>query len=127
MEPLEHIEDIESSVQLTAPPLDNAALINAGMVPVKAWVRSKQSANALRVAASKEKKEREQKIKQLNIPAPTDEFSRAALKEVANALCAGKLTAAELLSVVRGDAAKMSEVMKKGGLRAAILRNVLGF
>lgn len=102
--PVEFIEGMEASATAPAVMLDDDALRSAGMVPVRAWVRSSASANALRVAKAKARAEAERNVRQLNVTAPTDDASRDALKAVARALCEGT-TSVERITAVMAPAA----------------------
>ena len=81
-------------------------LVAGGLVPVRAWMRTKPSANALRQAKKRENVETVQGKKQLNLVVPGDDASREALKAAAAALSDGRLSP-EDLRVVSGLAASL--------------------
>lgn len=87
--PHTHIEDAEKDQAMADPAktLTDEQLEEGGLRPVQAFVRTRASKNALRVARSKENKA-EQGIKQVNVQAP--ESIHAALKEIAKRTAAGE-------------------------------------
>lgn len=103
--------------------LSDDQLGDGGLIPVRAWMRTKPSANALRQARKKEKAEIEAGKRQLNVVAPADALSREALRAVAVALSDGRISAHDLSIVTAqqvtplvGDEARML------GLRVLDLR-----
>lgn len=90
----EYSEDIPDAPIDPEKVLNNEALEAGGMVPVKAWVRTKSSKNALRIKKHQQKAENGEfgtPRKQLNIQAPTDEKSREMLKEISAKMLAGEI------------------------------------
>lgn len=90
--------------------LNDEQLGEGGLVLVRAWMRTKPSANALRQARKKEKAETEGGRRQLNVVAPADAGSRDALRAVAVALSDGRLSADGLRALVHFEAAAPASV-----------------
>jgi hypothetical protein len=84
----EYIEDIDDvgagKVPMSAV-LDDSDLMRGGIVPVKAYMRTKASANALRQQRKRER-QAENGARQLAVLAPADDASRNALKAVGVAM-----------------------------------------
>jgi len=99
-ETIEDFEAMSPSEVDEALVLDDDALVQSGMVPIKAWARSKASANALRQRRKRER-QAEGGAKQVAVLAPADEASREALKAVGAAMRDGALEAA-LVSQMAG-------------------------
>lgn len=100
---VEYIEDIETMGPTSVDPsavLDDEDLWKGGLIPMKAYVRTKVSANALR---QKRKRERQAQngARQLAVLVPDDPSSREALKKAGAAMRERGLTGA-LLSQVAG-------------------------
>jgi len=77
--------------------LSDEKLFQGGLVPVRAFMRSNGSANALRQARKREEKAKDG-LRQLNIVVPDDEASRSAVKAVAAAMCERRVSASQVLS-----------------------------
>lgn len=78
-------------------------LNNAGLIAVKAFVRSKTSKNAERVRKAKERRESGDNgppRKQLNLQAPIDDEAREVLREMNTALLKHSLTAQDIREVL---------------------------
>lgn len=83
----EHIEDIKETPADPEKSLSDSELAAGGLVPVKAFMRTKASANALRVQKHREKKEAEG-VKQINVQA--SEEARQVIKAIADRTKAGE-------------------------------------
>ena len=94
-----HIEDAENDQAMADPAktLTDEQLEDGGLRPVRAFVRTRASKNALRVAKSKQAKA-ELGIKQVNVQAP--EQVHTALKEIARRTTAGESLAAAIAQAV---------------------------
>ena len=94
-----HIEDAEKDQVMADPEkiLTDDELEDGGLRPIKAFVRTRASKNALRVAKSKEAKA-EQGIKQVNVQAP--EPVHSVLKEIAKLTSAGESIAEAIAHAV---------------------------
>lgn len=94
-----HIEDAENDQSMADPAktLTDEQLEDGGLRQVKAFVRTRASKNALRVAKSKEAKA-EKGIKQVNVQAP--EQVHTALKEIARRTTAGESIAEAIAHAV---------------------------
>jgi chromosome segregation ATPase len=105
---VEYIEDAENG----GPPalektLTDEELDGAGMVAVKAFIRSKASKNALRVAKAKKKREEGENgpaRKQLNLQAPVSDDAREILKELNSAMLTEALTPEDIRDVLSEEA-----------------------
>lgn len=93
----EHIEDIPEAPTDEATVLSDEQLTAGGLVKVAAFMRTKASANALRVKKHREKAEAEG-IKQINVQAPED--AREVIKTIADRTKAGEAVAQVLASLV---------------------------
>lgn len=106
--PAELIEEVEDRGPGVVDPekaISDDQLEEAGIVPVKAYMRTKVSKNALRVKKSAEKREAGETgpaRRQLNLQAPVDDTSREALKRLNTALLEGEITADDL-DALAGD------------------------
>lgn len=96
----EHIEDAENRpFDLAGEPLTDDQLEAGGLVEVRAWVRSKASANALRQKRKREKQAEEGRS-QVNVVVP--EECKEPLKELAAALAAGQIDADQVRAMIAG-------------------------
>lgn len=101
---VDYIEDAENS----GPPamektLSDEDLDRAGLVAVKAFVRSKASKNAERVRKAAERREKGENgppRKQLNLQAPVDEDARTVIKELTAAMVDEALTPDDIRAVL---------------------------
>lgn len=140
-----HIEDAENDQAMADPAktLTDEQLEDGGLRPVRAFVRTRASKNALRVAKSKELKA-EQGIKQVNVQAP--EQVHTALKEIARRTTAGESLAAAIAQavpelaqphhvepldalqapVLNDSEAKVVEAIKKPGFKSWLIRKLAG-
>lgn len=131
--PAEYIEDIPNRPIDTDTALSNDELIQGGLAPVQAFMRTKSSKNALRQRRAKAKREAgadgRTPSKQLNIIAPADEAARVALKTVAERLIDGDLSPPDLDLMGRLDTMRLGidahRILTAGGWKAAILRRLL--
>lgn len=113
----DHLEDARKGQPIDAEQaLSDEALEAGGLAPVKAWVRTRQSANAVRTQRHKEKLAAAG-VRQLNLQAP--EALHEALKEMAQAAREGRDWRAPALS---DEARRVVEVMERGGVRARLIR-----
>lgn len=145
-----HIENARNAGAAVADPettLDDDALRAGGLVPVRTWVRTKASGNALRAKRSREKAEKGEggaARKQVSLLAPPDDEARAALREVGQRMVAGEVSADDLRSLgqpptriitpphpLDDEATKVGQralnLIKVGGLRGRILGHLLGY
>lgn len=143
-----HIENARDAGAAVADPdttLDDDTLRAGGLVPVRTWVRTKASGNALRAKRSREKAEKGEggaARKQVSLLAPPDNEARAALREVGKRMVAGEVSADDLRSLgqpltriitppLDDEATKMGyralNLIKVGGLRGRILGHLLGY
>ena len=113
-----HVTLLEDADSADAPTngktLMDSELEAAGLIKTSAFVRTKKSKNALRVAKHKEKKEIETGVKQLNIEVPAEH--RDTIKALAKALVQGKAISKELLANLptkSGEAKKEVKAPKK--------------
>lgn len=136
-----HIEDAEKAQVIADPEktLTDDDLEAGGLRQVKAFVRTRASKNALRVAKSKESKA-EQGIKQVNVQAP--EQVHTALKEIAKRTTAGESLAAAIAHAVPELAqqpriepqepqpdsveAKVAEALKRPGFKSWLIKKLAG-
>ena len=138
-----HIEDAENDQAMADPAktLTDEQLEDGGLRQVKAFVRTRASKNALRVAKSKEAKA-EQGIKQVNVQAP--EKVHTALKEIARRTTAGESIAEAIAHAVPELAPKpveapvapsviddqptqkLLEAVKKPGFRSWLIKKLAG-
>lgn len=79
--------------------LDDEALHRGGLRPVRAWMRTKASGNALRQHRKREKAE-DQGRRQLNVVLPSDEPTREVVKALAERLTDGSLPLADVRALV---------------------------
>lgn len=102
---IEYIDETKNS----GPPaiektLSNEQLNSAGLIAVKAFVRSKASKNAERVRKAAERREKGETgppRKQLNLQAPIDDDAREVLREMNTALLRHSLTADDAREALR--------------------------
>lgn len=94
----DHIEEITEAPANPDAVLTDEQLAAGGLVKVNAFMRSKASANALRVQKHREKKEAEG-VKQINVQA--SEEARQAIKAIADRTKAGE-TLPEVLASLAG-------------------------
>jgi hypothetical protein len=137
-----HIEDAEKDQVMADPEkiLTDDELEDGGLRPIKAFVRTRASKNALRVAKSKEAKA-EQGIKQVNVQAP--EPVHSVLKEIAKLTSAGESIAEAIahavpelapkpveapVSPVIADqpTQKLLDAVKKPGFRSWMIKKLAG-
>lgn len=104
----DHLEDVEAEGPAVIDPdkaLTDDTLEEAGIVPVKAYMRTRASKNAVRVKRAAEKRESGETgpaRKQLNLQAPVSPEAREALKELNTALLENRITV-EDLDALAGD------------------------
>lgn len=101
----DHIEDIPEAPANPDAALTDEQLAAGGMVKVNAFMRSKASANALRVQKHREKKEAEG-VKQINVQA--SEEARQAIKAIADRTKAGE-PLGNVLATLAGTPAPTAE------------------
>lgn len=117
--------------------LSDEALADGGLVPLRAYVRTKASANALRSRKARERAEKGESgppRKPLSIQAPPTDEARQALKDAAKAMVDGRLDPAALTASIegRGDrrvrqlGQRVAALLDAGGPRAWLLRRWLG-
>lgn len=106
--------------------LTDEQLQEGGLVPVKAFMRTKQSRNALRVKAKREKAQEERGVSQVNVQAP--EEAQEPIRAIAKETRDGK-SVAEAVQAVTGEALAADDLCRrvhaaeeKGGLRWALIR-----
>jgi hypothetical protein len=106
-EPAEFIEDIEERGPSVVDPdhaLTDQQLELSGLTPVRSFVRTKASKNALRVRKAKEKAEAGEAgpaRKQLNLQAPPESAAREMLKDVSTALLNQQITTDDLAELLK--------------------------
>lgn len=138
-----HLEDALDAGAPVADPekvLDDEQLRDGGLAPVRAWVRTKASKNALRAKRSREKAEKGEggaARKQVSLLAPPDEQSRAVLREIGKRMVAGEISADDLHALGKSPKTEDDEealigrralgLIKSGGFRGRILRHLLGY
>ena len=138
-----HIEDAHKAARSVADldeVLDDDQLQSGGLVPIKAWVRSKASSNALRAKRSREKAEQGEggdARKQVSLLAPPDEASRAALRELGRRMVTGEISVQDLDRItaeavpIDENAARLGRqvqgLIDKGGLRSRILKYLIHY
>lgn len=127
----EHIEEVPNRPMDAERALSDEDLAAGGVVPVKAYMRTKASKNALRQKKAKAKAlNSDNPRKQLNLMAPADDAARNALKAVAEKMSDGKITAADIDKIDNPDVIRLGsnamKVLENGGLKATILRRILG-
>jgi len=125
---VKHLEDAENVPMPTCEKtLTDSDLEDAGLVKTSAFVRTKKSKNALRIARHKKKKA-QAGIKQLNVEVP--EKSKEAFKVIAKKVTAGEISDArieQLLDETKKDDEspglnkKVAQIVSRGGLKAKIL------
>lgn len=92
------------------PPIDADSVLSdeqlgaGGLLPVRAWMRTKPSANALRQHRKREKAE-DAGLRQLNVVLPADEPTREAVKALAERLTGGSLSLDDVRALVQVGAA----------------------
>jgi hypothetical protein len=127
----DHLEEISNRPMDAERALSDEELAAGGVVPVKAYMRTKASKNALRQKKAKAKAlNSDTPRKQLNLMAPADDAARAALKAVAEKMSDGQITAADIDKIDNPDVIRLGsnamKVLENGGLKATILRRILG-
>ena len=106
-EPADFIEDIEERGPKVVDPdhaLTDEQLELGGLTPVRSFVRTKASKNALRVRKAKEKREAGETgpaRKQLNLQAPPEPEARETLKEISAALLKQQITIDDLAGLLK--------------------------
>jgi len=129
----DHIEDIEDAPIEVGSVLSDEALIDGGLVPIRAYARTRSSKAALRAKRHRERVAAGQgdapPRKQLNVMAPLDEDARNAVKQVAEALIEGRIKPADTQRF--GDNASrlgkaVQSILDRGGIRAMALRVLIG-
>lgn len=128
----EYLEDAEAIEAVDYQPeqvLADDELRRRGMVPVKAYVRTRQSKAAARSQRSRQKAEAGENgppRKQISIMAPADDESRKILKLIAERLLSGELSAQELAGdQVSGYGHKVLALIERGGLRGWLLKRLI--
>jgi len=102
---VDYLEGIEERAPRIVDPdqsISDDALERGGLVPVRAFVRSKASKNAERVRKAAERREKGENgtpRKQINLQAPVSDEARTALKTVNSALLDGKIAPEDLLAL----------------------------
>lgn len=141
-EPKTHIEDVANAPIDADAALTDEQLEAGGLVPVKAFMRTRASANAARVQKSRAKAEAGEEgrapRKQLNLTAPADDDARAALKAASEAMLAGAISPADVRSMLTSQPAapaidadaldlgrRVQAVLDGGGWRAQLLRRLI--
>lgn len=138
-----HLEDaLATKTPAVAPEgvLDDEQLRDGGLAPVRAWVHTKASKNAMRAKRSREKAEKGEggaMRKQVSLLAPPDEQSRAALREIGKRMVAGEISTDDLHAIGRPSKRVSDEevkigrqalnLIKGGGFRGRVLRHILGY
>lgn len=143
-----HIEDARNAGVSVADPdavLDDEALRMGGFVPVRTWVRTKASGNALRAKRSREKAEKGEggaARKQVSLLAPPDDEARAALREIGQRMVAGEVSVNDLrnlgqtsiptaMTPVDDEATKVGRfainLIEVGGIRGRLLGHLLRY
>lgn len=142
-----HIEDALNAGAPAVDPdtvLDDDELRDGGLVPLRAWARTKASSNALRAKRSREralKGEGGAARKQVSLLAPPEDDARAALREVGRRMIAGEVTADDLRDLgqrcatvpapAHSEATKVGrralDIIKLGGLRGRLLGHLLRY
>lgn len=140
----DHVEDVPDAPQLIDGALTDEQLAEGGLVPVRTFMRTRSSANALRIQKARAKAEAgaddRAPRKQLNITAPASDDARDALKAISEALLNGKTTPAALRAVLSPAPAqppappvdhialalgqRVQEIIARGGWRARVLRRL---
>ena len=129
----DHVEDIEDAPIDVDAVLSDEALIEGGLVPIKAYARTRSSKAALRAKRHRERAAEGHgdvpPRRQLNVMVPPDEDARNAVKQVAEALLEGRMKPADARRL--GDNASrlggvVQAILDRGGLRAMALRAVIG-
>lgn len=114
----EHIEDAENRpFDMAGEPLTDDQLEAGGLVEVRAWVRSKASANALRQQRKREKQAEEGRS-QVNVVVPDE--CKEPLKELAAALAAGQIDADDVRALIAGASARQEAEAEAEALRAEL-------
>jgi hypothetical protein len=137
-ETIEEAEAMGPSSVLVDDALDDDRLARGGVVPVKAYLRTKASAEALR---QRRKRERQaaKGTKQVAVAAPADDASRDAIKVFAAAMRDSVLDPRTVRRLVEADPAfvqqaitlepvmvmRLGEVLRHGGIRARMVRGLL--
>lgn len=121
-----YVEDIELSDDAKSPiggTITDSELSEVGIVKVRAYMRTNRSKNALRIQKSREKKQKEENLKQVNCQVPLEfaddlkAIAKYARDNKVMPLLHGKIGSDETLIVD-----KVLTIKKRGGLRAYILR-----
>lgn len=130
---LEYIEDLPKTPINADDVLTHEALVEGGLLPIRAYARTRSSKAAIRAKRHRERLaagERDTSPrKQLNVMVPPDNEARTAVKSVAEALVEGRIKPADLevdSEVVQlGRATK--RVLSRGGFKATALRMLIGW
>lgn len=131
-----YIENAQSADVDLNEVLSDEALAEGGLVPLRAYVRTKASANALRSRKAREraaKGENGPPRKPFSVQAPPTDEARQALKAAAKAMVDGRLDPATLTASVDGLkdrrvqqlGQRAAALLDAGGLRAWLLRRWL--
>ena len=124
--------------------LDDDQLCAGGLMPVRTWVRTKQSTSAMRAKQSREKAEKGEGgavRKQISLLAPPEEEARAALREAGKRMIIGEISADALRSLGNRSATahlmvenkatdigrRALDLIEIGGLRGRLLGHLLGY
>jgi hypothetical protein len=145
----EHIDDAVAATIEDVALLDDDALKRGGLAPVRAFVRTRQSTTGQRSARHRERQEANGR-RQLNLTIPAEDGARAAMKELARAMSAGLVTPSHIGTLIArpgaatsaapahpapasatpdglaADLAQLREVLARGGLRARLVRWLVG-
>jgi hypothetical protein len=96
--PFEFVEDAIGVIVEALAPLDDDALRRGGLVRVHGFVRTRQSAAAMRCTRHRERQKLDGR-QQINITVPADEEARAAVKALARAMSAGTVSPAAVAAL----------------------------
>ena len=129
----DHVEDIANGLIDAAKVLDDDELAAGGVVPVRAYMRTRTSRNALRQRKAKAKAEQgaDGRVprKQINLVAPADDASRDALKKLVSEMVEGHVLASDLATLGRIDTLRLGQdaqrALNAGGWKALLLRRLL--
>lgn len=129
---IEYIDDIRSQPIGCNAPLSEAALASGGLVKVSAYLRTRSSANALRVQKSRQRAASDG-LRQLNVVVPVE--AHAAIKafakglqggssiaDAAKALLSGELAAGAPGATVYGEDAQQAAALERLAVRLARMR-----
>lgn len=131
--PPNYIEDVNDAPIDVEAVLSDEALAEGGLVPIKAYARTRSSKAALRAKRHRERAEAGEgntpPKRQLNVMVPPEDDARAAVKLVAEALLQGRMTPADAQNL--GDDSRrlgraVKSILDRGGLRAMALRAIIG-